>query len=385
MVSIGVFLAAIISPQVRSIAYAPLRDLILPPPQPIVVTLVYSTEKDAWLSEAIPDFEKTNPMVNGRPVQIKTQSMGSREMVLAVLDGSQKPVLISPASSLQTSILEDLSQAKFGQPVVQAKNTSSCRPVVQSPLVLVAWRERADALWGPAPKADLWRQIHDAVIDPQGWAKYGHPDWGYVKFGQTSPLTSNSGFMAILLMTYNYYNKTSGLTAQDILSNPDYQAWFLGLEGTVSKFGDSTGTYMKDMIAYGPSMYDMIAVYEASAIEQADNATGRDGELHIYYPPATIVSDHPFCVLQADWVQPEQAQAAQAFVDYLLSQPIQSLAMMKYGFRPTDTSIALNQPGSPWQKYAHNGLTVNLPPQVELPPANVLSTLLDFWSRNVSH
>ncbi|HVN54968.1 MAG TPA: substrate-binding domain-containing protein [Anaerolineaceae bacterium] len=385
LISIAVFIAALVSPMVRGFAYAPLRELLAPPPKPVEISLIYSTEKEDWLKEAILSFEKTNPRVAGRPIHIQTQAMGSREMVLAVLDGQQKPVLISPASSLQTTVLEDQSRGKFGQAVVEAKNAASCRPVVNSPLVLVAWKERAQALWGGAPGADIWRQIHDAAIDSQGWGRFGHPDWGYVKFGQTDPLKSNSGFMAILLMTYNYFGKTSGLTAQDILSNQDYQKWFLGLEGTISQFGESTGTYMKDIVAYGPSVYDMVAVYEASAIEQADNAVGRYGELHVYYPPATIVSDHPFCVLQADWVQPEQARAAGLFVDYLLSRSMQALAMDRYGFRPADGSIALTDAGSPWQRYAQNGLTAALPPQVELPPANVLSTLLDFWSRNVSH
>jgi hypothetical protein len=59
------------------------------------------------------------------------------------------------------------------------------------------------------------------------------------------------------------------------------------------------------------------------------------------------------------------------------------LALLKYGFRPTDASIALDQPGSPFSRYQHNGLSVTLPPRVEAPPGDVLNTLLDFWSRTV--
>jgi ABC-type sulfate transport system substrate-binding protein len=130
-------------------------------------------------------------------------------------------------------------------------------------------------------------------------------------------------------------------------------------------------------------MYDMVAVYESTAIEQADNAKGRYGELRVYYPPATVMSDHPFCVLNAEWVTPEKAQAAKAFVDYLTSRKAQELALFKYGFRPADDSIALDQAGSPFARYAANGLMVQLPPQVQVPRGEVLNTLLDFWSRNV--
>lgn len=191
--------------------------------------------------------------------------------------------------------------------------------------------------------------------------------------------------MTILLMSDTYLGKTGNLSSNDILSNDAYKQWFLETENTISDFGDSTGTYMKDMIAYGPSVYDFIAVYEATAIGQADNALGRDGAIHVYYPPATVMSDHPFCTLQADWVKTEEAQASKLFVDYLLSRPAQELALTQYGFRPADVSIALDMPGSPFGRYANNGIKINLPPQVQLPPGDVLNTLLDFWTRNVSH
>jgi ABC-type Fe3+ transport system substrate-binding protein len=381
MLTLGVFVAAVISPAARALAYAPLRDLVLPGPEPIVVSVLYSTEKEAWLGEAAASFEATRPLVNGHPVKLSLKSTGSREMVLAVLDGAQKPDLISPASSLQVSILEDMSARKYGTSLVNAADPAACRPVVSTPLVLTMWRERADVLWGNHPNGNLWKHLHDALVAPQGWAAYGHPEWGYIKFGHTDPLKSNSGFMAILLMTYNYFGKAGGLTSSDILSDAAYRQWFTEFEGTISQFGDSTGTYMKDIVAYGPSVYDVVAVYEATAIEQADNAVSHYGELRIYYPPATIFSDHPFCVLKAGWVTSDKAQAARLFVDYLTSRPAQESALLKYGFRPVDKTISLDQPGSPFTRYAANGLKIDLPPVVQTPPGDVLNTLLDFWSR----
>jgi ABC-type Fe3+ transport system substrate-binding protein len=266
---------------------------------------------------------------------------------------------------------------------VRAADAAICRSVVKSPLVLVAWKERADVLWGNDPGSDLWKRLHAAVLDDNGWGTYGHPDWGYVKFGHTSPLSSNSGFMTILLLTYDYFNKTSGLSAAEMLVSSAYQQWLIDLETTIGKFGDSTGNYMKEMVAYGPSMYDLIAVYEATAIEQAQNAVGRYGELRVYYPPANIMSDHPFCVLQADWVTVEKAQAAQQFIDFLLSKSAQEKALLQYGFRPADETIPLDQVGSPFQRYAANGVRIDAGPLVDLPSGSTLQTLLDFWSRNV--
>jgi len=88
-------------------------------------------------------------------------------------------------------------------------------------------------------------------------------------------------------------------------------------------------------------------------------------------------------VLQADWVTSDKARAAQMFVDFLTSQEMQELALLEHGFRPVEPDIALDQPDSPFQRYAANGIRLDLPPEVETPPGNVLNTLLDFWTRNV--
>lgn len=266
--------------------------------------------------------------------------------------------------------------------MVVADDREICRPVLTTPLVLVAWKERADVIWDNDFDSSLWLGLHDALTDPEGWGAYGHPEWGYVKFGHTDPLKSNSGFQTLVLMTYGYLGKSSGLTSADILSDAEYQVWLAEFEGSVSKLGDSTGTFMEEIVAYGPSLYDIVAVYESTAIEQAENAVGRYGELQVYYPPATHLSDHPFCILQADWVTSEKARAAGMFVGFLTGEEMQELAL-DHGFRPVDLSIPLDSVGSPFQRQAVNGLQIDLPPGVEVPPGDVLATLLDFWARNV--
>lgn len=386
MAAIGTFVAALFVPSFRAVAYAPIRELLLPPPAPIIVTILYSTEKEAWLGEVTERFEASGANINGHPVQIELEKMGSWEINTALLDGTRQPVLISPASFLQIAALQDASTAQFGKSLVNPADAAACRPVVRTPLVLVAWKERADVLWGQQPGTALWPTIHEALTNPQGWAAFNRPDWGYVKFGHTDPLKSNSGFMTILLMTYGYHNKTSGLTPADILTDSQFQQWFLETEASIGQFEYSTGPLMQKMVAYGPSTFDFVAVYEATAIEQAENAVGRYGELRAYYPSPLLWSDHPFCILQAQWVEPDHAQAAQLFINYLTQPEAQELALLKYGFRPVDATIALEQPGSPFDRYAANGFKADLTalPEVEIPTGNVLNTLRDFWSRNVN-
>lgn len=387
LATIGVLIAALVSPTIRGLAYAPLRALILPPPQPIVVDVLYSTEKAAWITEAARRFRSSGARLNGRPIQLELSKSGSREMYLAVLDGDAQPDLISPASMLQISLLENLSAARtdrFQSAIVDRTDSRTCRPVLNTPVVLVAWKNRADVLWGEDPGADLWLDLHQAVTE-ETWEAYDHPEWGFIKFGQTNPLKSNSGFQTFLLMTYGYFGKTSGLSNNDIL-NRDYQDWYRAFGRNVTKFGDSTGTFMEEIVAYGPSRYDIVAVYEATAIEHVENAVARYGSgygsLQVYYPPATSLSDHPFCVLKADWVAPDEAQAAEMFLGFLTSPEMQELAL-QHGFRPVDDSISLERPGSPFPRYAGNGVRLDLTSQVEVPPGNVLNTMLELWARTV--
>jgi hypothetical protein len=256
--------------------------------------------------------------------------------------------------------------------------------VLKTPVVLVAWSNRADVLWGQNPNSRLWIRLHDAVTK-ETWDAYGYPEWGFIKFGQTNPLKSNSGFQSFLLMTYNYFGKSTGLTSGDILDS-DYQDWYREFGRNVTKFGDSTGTFMEEIVAYGPSRYDIVAVYEATAIEHIDNAVARYGSeyggLQVYYPPVTSLSDHPFCVMRADWVTPEEAQAAQLFLDFLTGSEMQQLAL-RFGFRPVDDSVSLAGADSPFPRYEANGVRLDLPDGATVPPGNVLNTMLEFWARNV--
>src|SRR5262245_60089508 len=109
LMSAGVFAAALLVPNFRQVAYAPLRELVLPPPAPIVLSVLYSTEKEAWLNDVIADFEASGARVEGHPVKVELEKMGSWEINAALLDGTRKPVIVSPASSLQIAALQDAS------------------------------------------------------------------------------------------------------------------------------------------------------------------------------------------------------------------------------------------------------------------------------------
>lgn len=355
--------------------FAPLS--ILPAPDPVTLTIVYGTEKERWLTEAVTAFEASGITANGAPIDIELRGLGSGEAMQQLLSGSLKPDVWSPASDLWITLLNQEWQQRNGSPLIPASGANAPRMLVLTPLVLVAWQQRGAALSNSGQT--VWQNLHTAIVAPDGWGAKGHPEWGVVKWGHTTPAKSNSGFQALLLMAYDYHRKASGLSTADV-QNPEFLSWLGDMERGAS-LSDSSGALMNDMIAYGPSRYDLVATYENLALEQMANARSRwNDSLALVYPPANLWSNHPYAVLDADWVTPEKREAARQFGDFLLSRAQQEQAV-QFGFRPAISDVTLEGPNSPFTRNAPAGVQLDVPTLVEVPDADVLNALLEASTR----
>lgn len=355
--------------------YAPLS--VLPQPEPVTLTIVYSTEKQQWLEAAVAAFETSGITANGAPIEIELRGLGSREAMQSLVDGSLKPDVWSPASDLWVTLINEDWQQRTGQPLIAASGADAPRLLVLTPLVLVAWQQRAVALSNSGQT--IWRNLHSAITAPDGWGAKGHPEWGVVKWGHTLPTSSNSGLQALLLLAYDYHGKSSGLSVADV-QNPEFERWLTEIEQGAS-FSDSSGTLMNDMVAFGPSKFDVVATYENLALEQMANARNRwNDDLTLIYPPANLWSNHPYAILDAEWVTPAKRAAARQFGDFLLSQGQQEHAV-QLGLRPVLANVPLDSAGSPFTRNATAGVKLDVPTLVEVPKADVLNALLDAWTR----
>lgn len=373
------------------LGYAPFALPLGPGSQPVEVVVWYSTEKRAWLEEAARRFEASGPTANGRPIQVRLVGLGSGEIADRVArqdwGGNPRPTAISPASSLWLDLLRDGGASVEG----------SSQALVLSPLVAVAWEERARLLWSE-DEAGFWQNLAAAIADDAGWTgvavQRGFPadspearaarGWGFVKFGHTAPTSSNSGAQTIILLAYAYHNKTSGLTTTDIL-DPGFQRWLETVERSTLDFGNSTGSFITSMVQFGPSRYDVVMVYENLAIANIEAAQRRWSQnILVYYPPATIFSDHPFAVLGAPITSADEQAAAAVFGAFLRSRPIQELAL-SYGFRPADPAVSIldNRPENPFTKYAPFGVRADIAQQVEMPSGEVTRGLMELWRRQI--
>ena len=344
------------------------------------ISMLYSSEKKEWIEGVAAEFRKAHPEIS-----LTLKAKGSLALAQDVVDDKEKPTIISPADSLVLNLAGADWKTKGRPDLFATSGDDAPQSLVITPLVFVIWQDRADALLSASKGVISWKAIHKAVVSNQGWpAVGGKAAWGFVKLGHTDPTQSNSGLQALYLMSLEFYGKPS-VDIPDLLK-PDYQQFVKETEKGVSKFEASTGTFMTDMVRFGPSRYDIAVVYENLAISQIENAQGRWGPLHVYYPATTLWSDHPAVILQTDWVKPAQKKAAQIWLQFLRERPAQERALA-LGFRPGDPSVPVKtaDANNPWTKLAPYGIQIDIATAARAPEGPVVRNLLTMWQRVVDN
>jgi len=350
----------------------------------IPITFSYSTEKADWMNAAVEEFNKSNTLVNGKAIQLTLDPRGSVDAQQRILSGDIQPTAWSPASSLELNQLSTAwRQAHNGQDIIVSTGDLIPVSLVFSPLVFAVWKERAQVLLNKYGSID-WPGIHSALTLKNGWVDIGGmPDWGLVKLGQTRPDQSNSGLLTITLIAYAFYNQQRGLTVEQIRS-ADFLKYFSDIEGAVTQFGRSSGTYLKnEVIVGGPAAYDITTTYENLVLTLEKEAVQRQGQpLKQFYPGLNIVSDHPLAILQGKWVKSEEQLAAKAFRDFLLAVPQQRQALVS-GFRPTNPDVHITDTvaGNPFVGQSSDvKIESQIQPLAQAPGGDVVNELIKQWS-----
>ena len=339
---------------------------------PVEIGIAYGTEKQRWLEWAVTEFAKTS---DGKHIKVNLIPMGSLEGAHALLSGDQRINVWSPASAAYRDIFVQEWQVKYNDnPIVREE------PIALSPMVFVVWDER----YGPfiqKYKTMSLDTVNQALQAKGGWDEIAHrPEWGLFKFGHTHPNQSNSGLMTIVLAAYSYHHKTRDLTLKDVL-DVGFQKWLEELERGASGMSNSTGNMMREMVLKGPSSYDALFVYESVAIDYLKNAEGRWGQLRVVYPEYNAWNENPYYIIKASWSTSDQRKAADTFLNFLLTEPIQKESL-QHGFRPANPNVPVKFADSPFVLYAGNGVQVDLQKICEPPKAEVVNNLLASWQRS---
>jgi Ca-activated chloride channel family protein len=298
-----------------------------------------------------------------------------------------RPVVWSPAASTWAGVVEQRRAEQGLEPII-----GEFQPFMLTPLVIAMPRPMAEALgWPDTPIG--FADILALAQNPQGWAAFGHPEWGPFRLGKTNPNFSTSGLAALVGQYYAATGKTTDLTIED-LARPDVADFASGVESSVVHYGDTTLTFLNNWYrndARGTALtyVSAAAVEEKSVIDY--NRGDPDGILEpgeqprrprtplvaIYPSEGTIFSDNPFIVLDAPWVTRDQQEAARRFESYV-RRPENQRRVLESGFRPGNPRVDIGAP-----IVARNGVDPDQPTTtLEVPEPEVLDGLIDQWAAN---
>jgi hypothetical protein len=356
----------------------------LDPRPPLNNSGLYSAELRSWLQPAADAFNAQKKRVDEQVVNVTIETLDDGSALREIVAGRRTPTAWIPASAIWVNLLNQQWRANHQSDLLLRSGEYGTTPMVLTPMVFVMFAEKA-AAFSNGRNVD-WKEIQQAVTNPGGWeALGGGEEWGRVKYSQTDPSTSNAGLLAVTLATYAYFNKTGGLTSDD-LNDPDYQAWIDGLaNGLVDDTPPTAQQQMEDVLRYGPSKYDIVSIYESLVAQQIKNAPGRFGtELKVFYPRLNIWSDYPFSILVGEDSTAEEKDAALLFRNYLYSVPVQEDAL-NVGFRPANPDVPLltNDASNPFNRYKDAGLEINIPRTTiaDTPSGDILDRLMTLFGR----
>ena len=307
----------------------------------VSVTLASSNTKENWLDQVVAQFnEEGHQLPSGQTIFMSVDHVTSGGSMNAIQDGVLQPVAWSPGDKSWVEQLNTTWQQRHNKPIASA----DCPATIYAPLGFTMWRPMAEALgWPDTPIG--WDTIVELAADPDGWASYGRPEWGQFRFGHTHPAYANSGLLSLTSFVYGIAGQDTELTPADVYA-PKVEVAMRELEKNTSKYGRQAPALLELMASQGTSYLHAAAAPEADTVRfNVERGDELELPLAFIFPSAgTIWADHPYCVLDnAEWVAPEQVEAAQIFRDYLLAEEQQALAIDNY-LRPLDNSIALHAP-----------------------------------------
>src|SRR3954469_1971986 len=288
------------------------------------ITFAYSPEKEVLALPLIKEFNKQGVKVGGRPVFVEAENVSSGDAETKIAKGQLKPTAWSPASSPWGRLLNYEADKDY----IANDNPSLAR----TPLVIAMWEPLDGALGWPKKKIGFGEGLKLAA-SPNGWADFGHPEYGRFKLGHTNPDFSTSGLSAVAAEYYAATGKREGLTAKDI-ADPAVRRRIKTIEQSIVHYGDTTLFFSEQLKQHGPAYASAVAMEEATLV--AFNKGRKGTKLVGVYPrEGTFFSDNPFLVLNAPWVTPPQKQAAQKLQDFLVDRITPAIAQ-DAGFRPGD-------------------------------------------------
>lgn len=363
-------------------------------PNAVQITIIYAPESDQYLPRVIEDFNRA--FTQGQnPVTSQPLASGERPICVSGRPGSSGTVMQGIVNAIIAPNNQNVERPTIFQPSVshwlalanyqsgrQLFNLAEARPTALAPVVIAIWESRLNAIRQTVGYDEIgWEELLGVLNSPNGWQDYGLPDARRtVYYGHTDPLVSSTA-LSTLIAEFYAAARANGFTERRLtlqqVRDPNVQQGVREIEDLIRHYSSRT-TEFKEYIAQGPDYLDFVALEENDLIYINRGLTQ-------YQPPERLVAlypkegtfwhEHPMGIVNADWVTPEQAAAAQVFVSYVLTEPVQELIMSE-GFRPANPDVELGFPFVP-----ENGVDPTQPRTVlDVPAPEVIAAVQQSWA-----
>ncbi|MFI5843787.1 protein kinase [Catenuloplanes sp. NPDC051500] len=295
-----------------------------------------------------------------------------------------RPDVWSPAASTWVALARH--EAKPGILGDQAESMFS------SPLVIGMPKPMAEALGWPNT-AIGWSELAELARDPRGWGGHGHPEWGPFLLGKTNPRYSASGLAATVGAFLAATGRTDELTEEAVNAESRAEPSVVkDIEKAVVHYGDTTLTFLANLRhaddrKADPPYISAVTLEEASLVAYnrgypcgaASDEPGcaRTDEpttplVAIYPREGTLSSDHPFVKMVG--LSDAKSAVADDFLAYVRSDAPEVIdRLADVGFRTFDGKRTKNLTAE------HGAVPSGAASMLEIPPARVLTRLLEVW------
>lgn len=331
----------------------------------ITISIAYSPEKDKWLTEQIARFNEQRITVNDRRVKVEGINKSSGAARTEIKNGTLQVTVWSPSASTWLEVLKQ----ETGNQNVAVSN----KPLVLTPVVIAMWKPMAEAMGWPN-KPIGWKDILDLTNDPQGWGRFGHPEWGRFSWGHTDPEISTTALSTLIAEFYAATGKRDGLTVADVQSE-EATRFIRELGRSIKHYGYNTLIFSENMKKFGMSYISAFPMEEITLIDFNKFNPPPTPLVAIYPAEGTFWHDNPF-IIMASATADEQA-AAERFYEFLLTEESQRAAM-SFGFRPANPNVPLTDPISPAFGADPQGVQTVL----AVPSAEVIVAVKNSWALN---
>lgn len=366
---------------------------VVAPSNAVTISIIYAPELELYMPQAIQDFNRAyaegrNPITGQRltegekPIFVEGKSGSSGTVMQAIVNAIvapsnqnvEKPTIFAPSVSHWLA----LANYQVGRDIFDLTNSPA---TANAPVVMAIWESRLKAIQEANPGEQIgWNHLLEVLNNPEGWAAYGLSGRKTVYYGHTDPFVSSTA-LSTLIAEYYASAQTNGIVERRLSMNTvqdtDVQQGVRNIETLIRHYSSRT-TEFKEYIAQGSEYLDFVALEENDLIyiNQGKTQYNPPEKLVALYPAeGTFWHEHPFGIVQADWVTDEMEQAARTFTDYVLSPTVQE-KVLAAGFRPVNPEVEVGYPIT-----SELGVDPEQPFTIlEVPEPAVISAVQESWS-----